>query len=57
MSLWFRGGRIHTHELLERALWLLDRAPLAILWLDFVVYQSFMEAKKANYTLKITQTG
>ena len=31
------GGRIRSHELLEGALWLLDRAPLAILRVDFAL--------------------
>ena len=42
---------------LEGALWLLDRALLAILWLDFVLYQSFREAKIANSTLTMKQIG
>ena len=29
-------GCIHSHELLQGAVWLLDRAPLAILRVDYV---------------------
>ena len=32
------AGSIHSHKLLEGALRLLDRAPLAIAWLDFVLH-------------------
>ena len=49
----FHGGRIHAHKLLEGARWLLDRPPLAILWLGSVLQYSYIEAKISNSTLKI----